>query len=315
VRAHDLRPTEARWLAKAAIQGVLSYVPRGRELNHYLQRHVSKRLPRSERDFDWHAQMGVEHLQALDRVRPGVDRSALRCYEFGGGWDLIAALSLWAMGVEHQTVIDINPNVALDLVNDTVRRFATDGDRLERVLGVRLRRPDESPIGTVEELVTRFGISYLAPQDARAMPLEDSSVDFVTNTFTLEHIPPADIAAILGETRRIMAPGALISSRIDMQDHYHYVQPSISVYNYLRFPGWQWRWLNPPLHSQNRLRHSQYVQLFEQSGFEIAWNDPATPTTEDLAELRRIPIAPQFDRFTVTDLGTKYTHMVAQPAP
>lgn len=313
MRAHDLRPTEARWLAKAAVQGVLSYVPRGRELNHYLQRHVSKRLPRSERDFDWHAQMGVEHLQALDRVRPGVDRSALRCYEFGGGWDLIAALCLWAMGVEHQTVIDINPNVALDLVDDTIRRFATDGDRLERVLGVRLRRPDEAPIGTVEELVTRFGISYLAPQDARGTGLADSSVDFVTNTFTLEHIPPGYIAAILGETRRIMAPGALISSRIDMQDHYHYVQPSISVYNYLRFPDWQWRWLNPPLHSQNRLRHSQYVQLFEQAGFEIAWNDPATPTTEDLAELHGIPIAPEFDRFTVTDLGTKYTHLVARP--
>jgi hypothetical protein len=313
MRRRDLRPTEARWLAKAAVQGVLSYVPRGRELNHYLQRHVSKRLPRSQRDFDWHAQMGVEHLQALDLVRPGVDRSALHCYEFGAGWDLIAPICLWAMGVERQTVVDINPNVGLDLVNDTVRRFAADGDRLERVLGVPLRRPDASPIATVRDLATRFGITYLAPQDARAMPLEDASVDFVTNTFTLEHIPPVDITAILGETRRIMAPEAVISSRIDMQDHYHYVQPSISVYNYLRFPGWQWRWLNPPLHSQNRLRHSQYVELFEGAGLDIAWDDPATPTIADLVELRGIPLAPEFERFSVIDLGTKHTHLLARP--
>jgi hypothetical protein len=114
--------------------------------------------------------------------------------------------------------------------------------------------------------VTRFGITYLAPRDSRAMPLEDASVDFVTNTFTLEHIPPVDIAAILGGTRRIMAPEAVISSRIDTQDHYHYVQSSISVYNYLRFPGWQWRWLNPPLHSRNRLRRSEYIELFEGAG-------------------------------------------------
>jgi hypothetical protein len=237
MRRTDLRPTEARWLAKAAVQGVLSYAPRGREVNHYLQRHVSKRLPRSDRDFDWHAQMGVEHLQALDRVRPGLDRSALHCYEFGAGSDLIAPICLWAMGVERQTVVDINPNVGLDLVNDTLRRFATEGDRLERVLGVGLRRPGASAIATVQDLVTRFGINYLAPQDSRAMPLEDASVDFVTSTFTLEHIPPVD----------------------------------------------------------------------------IDWDDPATPTTADLVELRGIPLAPEFERFSVIDLGTKHTHLLARP--
>lgn len=282
-------------------------------MNHYLQKHVSKRLPRSEPDFDWHALTGVGHLQALDRVRPGVDRSGLHCYEFGAGWDLIGPISMWALGIDRQTVVDMNPNVALDLVNDTIHRFATDADRLDGVLGSRLRRPDESPIAGVDDLAARFGITYLAPQDARAMPLADASVDFVVNTFTLEHISPADIAAILRETRRVMAPEAIISSKIDMQDHYHYVQSTLSVYNYLRYPEWRWRWLNPPLHSQNRLRHSQYVELFEQAGFEIVSDDPARATSEDLAELRGIAIAPEFARFSVTDLGTKHTHLVARP--
>ncbi len=110
-----------------------------------------------------------------------------------------------------------------------------------------------------------------------------------------------------------MAPEAVISSRIDMQDHYHYVQSSISVYNYLRFPGWQWRWLNPPLHSQNRLRHSEYVELFEGAGFDIDWDDPATPTTADLVELRGIPLAPEFERFSVIDLGMRHPHLLAPP--
>ncbi len=295
---------------------MLSYAPRGRELNHYVQKHVSRRLPRSEQDFDRHALTGgVRHLEALDRVRPGIDRSALHCYEFGAGWDLIGAICMWALGVDRQTVVDINPNLGLDLVNDTIHRFATDADRLERLLGARLRRPDDSPMADVTELATRFGITYLAPQDARAMPLADASVDFITNTFTLEHIPPDDIDAILREARRLMAPGAIISSQIDMQDHYHYVQSTVSVYNYLRYTRWRWRWLNSPLHWQNRLRHSQYVQLFERAGFELVSDDPATPTSQDLAELREIEIAPAFARFSIIDLGTKHTHVVARPRP
>ena len=136
-----------------------------------MQKHVSRRLPRSEQDFDRHALTGgVRHLEALDRVRPGIDRSALHCYEFGAGWDLIGAICMWPLAVDRQTVVDINPNLGLDLVNDTIHRFATDADQLERLLGARLRRPDDSPMADLTELATRFGITYLAPQDARAMP-------------------------------------------------------------------------------------------------------------------------------------------------
>ncbi len=302
-----------RWLAKAAVQGVLSFAPRGRELNHFLQKNVSRRLPRSDRDFDFHAQTAAEHLKALERVCPEIDRSTLHCYEFGGGWDLIGPISMWAMGIDRQTVVDINPNLELELVNDTIRRFANDRPRLERVLGSPVRPVDGSPIAGVADLAGRFGVTYLAPQDAREMPLADATVDFVSNTFTLEHIGPDDIVAILRETRRIMAPHAIISSLIDMKDHYHSVDAGVSPYNFLRYPGWRWRFLNLSLQWQSRLRHSQYLQLFQRSGFEVLFDDPRRPTRADLLELRRMPWAPEFAGFSEIDLGTKQTHLVARP--
>lgn len=302
-----------RWLAKAAVQGGLSLVPGGRRANYFLQRNVSRRLPRSDTDFDFHAATASRHLGALHRACPDLDRASLRCYEFGAGWDLIGPIGMWALGVERQTVVDIDPNVKLELVNDTIERFAKHLPRLEQTLGDRLRAPDASPVDGLGDLATRFGITYLAPQDARALPLAAGTVDFVSSTFTLEHIPPAEIVAILRETRRIMAPEAIISSLIDMQDHYNYIDSSVSVYNYLRYPGWRWRFLNPSLQPQNRLRHSQYVELFDRAGFEIVFDEPQRPSDEDLRMLRGMSVAPEFADFDDVDLGTRSTHLVARP--
>jgi SAM-dependent methyltransferase len=304
-----------RWLAKAAIQGGLSLVPGGRQANYFLQRNVSRRLPRSDADFDFHADTAARHLAALERARPGTDRAGLHCYEFGAGWDLIGPIAMWALGIEHQTVVDISPHVKLELVNDTVERFAHHRSRLEQALGRPLRAPDAETVTTPGELATRFGIAYLAPQDARSLPLADHTVDFVSSTFTLEHIPHSDIAAILRETRRVMAPDAVISSLIDMQDHYNYVDSAVSVYNYLRYPAWRWRFLNPSLQWQNRLRHSQYLGLFEAAGFELVSDDPVRPTDEDLRELKRMSRAPEFEAFDEADLGIRSTHLVARPRP
>jgi SAM-dependent methyltransferase len=302
-----------RWLAKAAVQGGLSLVPGGHQANYFLQRNVSRRLPRSEADFDFHAGTAARHLAALDHARPGTDRAALRCYEFGAGWDLIGPFAMWALGIDHQTVVDISPHVKLELVNDTIARFANHTTRLAQTLGGPLRAPDARIITSPGELATRFGIAYLAPQDARTLPLTEHSVDFVLSTFTLEHIPHDDIAAILRETRRVMAPGSIISSLIDMQDHYNYIDSGVSVYNYLRYPAWRWRFLNPSLQWQNRLRHSEYLGLFEAAGFEVISDEPVLPTDDDLRELRAMSRAPEFQGFGEADLGIRSTHLVARP--
>lgn len=302
-----------RWLAKAAVQGGLSLVPGGRRANYFMQRNVSKRLPRRDADFDFHAATAARHLAALERVRPGAERAALRCYEFGAGWDLIGPIAMWALGVEHQTLVDIEPNVKLELVNDTIPRFAKHLARLEQALQAPLRAPDPTPMASLGELAPRFGITYLAPQDARELPLPAGSVDFVSSTFTLEHIPPGDIAAILRETRRVMTPEGVISSLIDMQDHYNYIDSGLSVYNYLRYPAWRWRFLNPSLQPQNRLRHSQYLRLFDAAGFEELSDEPVRPSPDDLRELRQMRRAPEFAGFDEVDLGTRSTHLVARP--
>ncbi len=303
-----------RWVAKAAVQGTISLVPRGEEINYFLQRNVSRRLPRVGDEFDIHAKHAAQHLAALERVRPGVDRSTLKCYEFGAGWDLIEQITMWALGVDQQTILDVRPNIKVELVNRAIHEIATNPVRLEQALGCRLRPVDVAPIASTADLRERFGITYLAPADARSVPLPDGSIDFVTSTETLEHIPPLEIAAILRETRRLLASDGVISSLIDMKDHYHYIDPAVSPYNFLRYPPWAWRLLNPGLQPQNRLRNSQYRALFTDAGYEIVFDECEPPTNDELRELQQMRIASEFRRFSWLDLGTKETHLVARRA-
>lgn len=307
-----------RWVAKAAVQGAISHVPRGHELNYYLQKHASKRLPRRGEAFDMHAVTAAQHLAALARIRPGADRSSLHFYEFGAGWDLIGPIAMWALGVDRQTLLDIRPNLKFELVNDTIRQFAARSEHLERLLGGPLRPVEDLPVTGVADLESRFGITYLAPADARSVPLPAGSVDFVSSTFTLEHIPAFEISAILRETRRLLGADGVMSSLIDMQDHYQYIDSKVSVYNFLRYRSPVWLLLNPSLQWQSRLRHSQYLELFRAAGYEILFDEPKPPTEEDLSMLAGMHVAPEFARFTLEDLGTRATHLVvrvARPQP
>ena len=284
-----------RWQAKALVQRALSGLPGGPRVNYFLQRRVTRSLPRSRADFDRHVEEAERHLAAFgDRGRPG------RAFEFGAGWDLIGPLVLRASGVERQIVVDIEPHLRPELVDDALRR-----------LGSALPAP---PVTGVDDLRARFGIDYRAPCDARATGLEAESVDLISSTFTMEHIPRADLAAILRECRRLLAPDGILSSAIDYKDHFSYADPSLSPYNFLTLGDRTWRIVNSALQHQNRLRHRDYVELFEDAGLEIVSVEAEEATPADLATLASLDLAPAFrGGYSPEELGVKSARIVARP--
>jgi SAM-dependent methyltransferase len=202
-------------------------------------------------------------------------------------------VTLATLGIRRQILVDIRANVRLELVNDTLRRF------------------DQRPLAGLEELEPRLGIRYLAPRDARATGLPDASVDLVSSTFTLEHIPAPDIAAILAESARLLRPGGLVSCSIDMKDHYSYFDDRLGPYHFLGVGDRAWRLVNPPLHHQNRLRLPDYRRLFADAGLRIVREDVKRPTADELRGLERINLAPRFRRYSLDDLAALELRVVA----
>jgi SAM-dependent methyltransferase len=295
------------WKYKAALQGAFSNIPLGAHLNLYAQKWIQRSLPLDDAHFAHSVSLAKLHVGFLQEYggRPLEDASF---YEFGAGWELSIPLTFYALGIERQVVVDIRPLVRADLVNDTI-------GKLQRWLGegTFVRRPTKYlPKGSASLPLLKeyYGIDYLAPCDARRTGLEAISVDYITSTATLEHIPPEMIRAILRECHRILKDDGLMSFRIDYQDHYAYFDPHVSVYNFLRYSDQAWRFFSPQLHYQNRLRHGDYIRLFLEADFEIVKEETVDGDEADLKILKAMPLAEQFKSYSLHELAVRASNLL-----
>jgi len=302
-----------RWLAKAALQRALGALPQGERLNYVFQRHVLHSFPIGDAALRQKFTRAVGHLAAYEEHAPGVPAAGATFFEFGAGWDLAIPLAYAQLGVGRQVLVDIRPSARVELVSETIAAFDRLRPQLAEIAGRGLRDLG-GPIASLAELEPRFGIRYLAPCDARETGLPAGSVDFVSSTDTCEHIPRADLAAIFAECRRLLRPGGAFSCRIDLQDHYAYFDPSLSRYNFLRFSDRMWALVNSPLHFQNRLRSSEYLQLVRDADLELVVENPSGPSEQGRAELAKLPLAERFRGYPHDDLGVTILSFVARAA-
>ena len=290
------------WRMKALLKQLLSRSPQGERLNHFLQRYVTRSLPTGDASCAIIVAQAREHVQTIARHYHRALQDSV-FYEFGAGWDLMIPLAYYGLGVNRQILVDLRPLVRPELVNATIAQFA----RLRHDLGLSRVPAQPLPEGTaaLALLKERYGMEYRAPADARETGLPAARVDCITCTNTLEHIPRDDIARILAECRRILADEGVMSFRIDYQDHFSYFDSRISVYNFLRYSERAWTWYNSALHYQNRLRHSDYMRLIRNAGFEIIEEQRTDPSDADRALLGTLPVDQRFRHYGQPDLGVR----------
>ncbi len=287
-----------RWQTKARAFSVLSKIPRGEDLHYALQRYVTRRLPRPEkqvRSIYTLAQrlLGVHEKYSLRPLRDST------CFEFGAGRDLIVPLAFSAHGAGRFITVDIERLAKLELIR-------SNAAVISRLSGV-----DHPTINYLDDLERCWRIDYRAPSDARSTGLPTGSIDCAVSVETLEHIPKNDIAAILKELRRIMRPDGVALMQIDYGDHFKSFDPSISSFNFLTYSDEDWSPFQSRFQYVNRLRRSEYLQLFREAGFELLSDQPdRRPPEQQILER----LAPRFRSFSPEDLFTLGSLIVGRPA-
>jgi SAM-dependent methyltransferase len=286
-----------QWQAKARAFSALSIVPFGTNLHFLLQRYVTRRLPRPEKQIKAiyaRTQKLLGHYAALG-ARP-VDVSTF--FEFGSGRDLVVPLVISACGARRFITVDIERLAKFNLI------------RSNAVVVAKLGGITRPALSSWDDLDRDWGVDYRAPADARATGIENDTIDCAVSVETLEHIPKDDIFDILREVRRILRPDGIALMQIDYGDHFKGFDPSISSFNFLTYSDEDWQPFQSRFQYVNRLRHSEYVSLFRRAGFEIVLVCPDCRPVEPAILAR---LAPRFQGFSEEDLFTLGALIVARP--
>jgi hypothetical protein len=275
------------WQLKCVAFQVLEYLPGGRFLYRLAQRVVTGNHLFEVTDA--YLKLHQFHVAQYQRVHPA------RALEFGGGRHFLSPLLLSNSGATEVLVYDIQRLSTSAQINHTIRQL-------------RGRVPGDWPeISDWSDLERVYRIRYVAPGDARNTGLSGPCIKFFCSTSTLEHIPAADIRLILAECSRVAEPDAVLSHIIDYTDHYYYSDASISLFNFYRYSDSQWKWFNPSNHFQNRLRHSEFNEMFHELNFKPIEIRGGTVSPDTLQAL---PLDPRFRHYEPKDLLTSIGYFV-----
>jgi SAM-dependent methyltransferase len=297
------------WKLKAFAQCAISAMPRSTEINYKFQRYVTRNLPPSVATMQHSLNTILSDFSVMKKHLP-IPVARAMCFEFGAGATLLGPLTFYCLGVEHQSLVDLHRLLRPELVNVAIR-FLQDEQRpvFERIPSV-LVPDDKKGQRLIDWFARTYGIHYNAPCDARRTHFDPGTFDVVTSKAVFEHVPKADIEAILAECHRVLTADGVASFRTDYQDHYSYCDERVSIYNFLRYSDAEWQKYSPSLNYTNRLRHRDYLEIFRAAEFTVLDDATYEIRDEDLLSLSKIKRNIRFAGYTDRELAVRGAHTV-----
>ena len=214
----------------------------------------------------------------------GYDPSEKSFLEVGTGRVPLVPLAYWLMGAKETITVDLNPYLKAELIKENLQYISDNTKQIRKLFGSLLQED------RMEELL-HFIISvsfstgafldlsctnYIAPGDAANTGLPSQSIDFHTSYTVFEHIPLEVLRAIIDEGNRIISDDGLFIHHIDYSDHFSHSDQSISPINFLQFSDDEWnKYAGNRYMYMNRLRHDDYIRLFQSAGHRVVSIDPS----------------------------------------
>ncbi len=304
-----------KWVLKAIVQKSISFLPFSQQLNYLFQKYVTKGVHLNDAYFSDRLLHAKEHIDAYHQQSGSMEGKTT--LELGTGWYPVVPIALFLSGAGRIYTTDISKLSHAGHLATTIRRFLDYADKglLETYVPVQPQRMAvlrdlmaHAEDRNFEAMLEKLNMVYLV-QDARHLPLPDASVDLVHSNNTFEHVYPHILKDLLLEFRRIATPGGILSHFIDMSDHFAHFDPSITIYNYLRFSDRAWSWIDNSIQPQNRYRLSEYQRLYAEIGLPVT---DLTVRPGDLDALNSIRLNPKYAAFDKSDLAVSHCLMVSK---
>lgn len=242
-----------------------------------------------------------------------------RVVEVGTGHMVNVPTALWLLGAGETITVDVNQYLSASIVkesNDSIREYEAEVLQIfgKRATDDGFRARFEQLLsfsGKLDSLLEMMSVRYISPGNAASLPLPDKSVDFHVSHTVLEHVPEPVISKMLAEAKRVMVSGGLLLHNIDPSDHFCHDDMEIPAINFLQFSDAEWdKWAGNPFMYHNRLRASEYLDLFARAGVHILRSETAVDDRSLSALERGFPVHNRFSGMTREDLATRWLRLI-----
>ena len=210
-----------KWILKAVIQKTISFLPYKHRLNHLFQQYITRGVQLSDAYFEDKLIHFRQHSAFQKKYLAGVKN--WKALEIGTGWYPVIPICCFLSGAEQVTSVDISRLTNKEKLKTTLEAFLqgqknnqlkdyfqADATRWRTLLDIYAKYEELS----FEKICQQLHFNYLVT-DARKLPMEDNSVDFILSNNTFEHIYESILKDILREFKRVLKPSGLQSHFID----------------------------------------------------------------------------------------------------
>ena len=304
----------ANWKAKAIIQKIISFFPGNYKINYLFQKYVTKGVILSDEYFYDRLGHAAKHAHFYYNEKKQFPDSTL---ELGTGWYPVVPISMFLLGADSISTIDITPLtdkgkllVTLEKFKESIETrkidpvFLRDQNRVNKIIALAEKGAELD----YTSLLSKLNINCLHV-DARNLPFDNESFDLIHSNNTLEHIYESILKDILIEFKRVQKKNGLQSHFIDMSDHFAHADSSITIYNYLQFSEKQWKRIDNSVQPQNRMRINQYRDVLIKNNMEIILEESRPGNLEDL---KKVKLSLPFSSFNETDLAKSHVYLLSK---
>lgn len=306
----------SKWLLKAVVQKVISYLPNSNRINYWFQKNITKGVDLNEQHFAFKFEHLVDHVNFFLEHRSKNDLGGETCLELGTGWYPIIPIGLFLKGADKTLSVDISPLLTterfLTCIREILKREALFLESLgqdirERLQVLRKIQEEYDESADLQELCRLVNLEIMVA-DARKLDLPDAYASLITSNNTFEHVYPEILEGILNEFWRLLKPGGMMSHFIDMSDHFAHMDSSITIYNFLRFSRKSWSLIDNTIQPQNRWRLLDYKALYDRLDIPYV-EKKIRPGDEEL--VKSINVHPELQSIPVKELAISHAYLLS----
>jgi SAM-dependent methyltransferase len=194
----------------------------------------------------------------------------------GEGVNQVYDLYFGDVDVEGKQILEIGPGHTYEIMEKALNNGAA------RVTIIDIEKY------IADEDVRKNGINYVIYGGNR-MPFERDTFDIVCSHTVFEHLRNPSVT--VSEVYRVLKAGGIGIHLIDLQDHFFIGGDNPNIFNCLRYSDAVWNAMTYNRSTYvNRLRYSDWIQLFESTGFKVEKADRSVSTCiKELYDGNNIP--------------------------